>query len=63
MSKQSRYTGVSYLSGRSKPWRARVSIGNSTFSLGYFKSQTEAARMYNDFIKANKLDRSLNLVR
>jgi len=60
MSKKSRYIGVSFSAGRTNPWRSRASINGSTIFLGYFKTQADAARMYNDFIKASELDRPLN---
>lgn len=64
MSKFSKYIGVSFGgSQRKSPWRTRVSIGSETFNLGYFKTQKEAALMYNQFIKANRLDRPLNNIR
>lgn len=64
MSRSSKFTGVSFAgSARKSPWRVRITFSGSTLNLGYFKSEKQAALMYNDFIKANELSRSLNSVR
>lgn len=43
----SSYKGVDWRKGRER-WRARVRTGNKTYFLGYFTSELEAARAYNE---------------
>lgn len=60
----SKFTGVSFAgASRSMPWRSRITISGSTLDLGYFSTQVEAAKAYNDFVLGNSLNRTLNKVR
>lgn len=44
--KTSKFKGVSFVAGRSRPWRATVSVGSKQNFLGYHESEEEAARAY-----------------
>jgi hypothetical protein len=50
---KSKYLGVSPSNRISKPWRAFGKISKKSISIGYFKTQEEAAIAYNNFAKQN----------
>ena len=41
------YRGVREKKGRSKPWEARIQLGENRYHLGHFDNPHDAARMYN----------------
>ena len=44
--------GVSLVEGRSRPWRATISVEGKKRSLGYFTSEEEAGKAYDDAARA-----------
>ena len=44
----SNYKGVSLLEGRSRPWRATISVDRKQHFLGYYAEEDAAARAYDD---------------
>lgn len=50
--KTSKYKGVCWQT-RNQKWRVVKKIGGKQYHVGYFDSETEAARAYDAFVKAN----------
>lgn len=46
--KTSTFKGVSRIEGRSRPWRATVSVNGKQEFLGYYAEEEEAAKAYDD---------------
>ena len=46
----SKYKGVSWHK-KNASWRARISVNNNSIALGYFSSELEAAKAYNEAAK------------
>jgi len=59
--KTSKYNGV-YWHKNSNKWYAQVRVGGKNKYLGYFTDELEAARAFNCYVIANKLNRHLNEV-
>ena len=50
----SRYRGVSW-SKRSKKWRTEISVGGEKVRLGVYDKEVEAAKAYDQYVRASKL--------
>jgi len=61
---KSKYRGVFYNSsyGRIKRWVSSISVKGKKKCIGYFNTEAEAARSFNDFVIANGLPNKLNEV-
>lgn len=46
------FKGVSFAKGRKKPWRAQIRNGDGSKCLGYYASEEEAARAYDNAARA-----------
>lgn len=57
--KTSKYTGV-YFNKRNNKFTAKTSINRKTKHIGYFDSELEAAKAYDDYIIKHKLNRKIN---
>lgn len=57
--KSSKYSGVSYIKSESK-WQAYVMVNQKKISLGRFKIEEEAAKVYNQYIIKHNLNKKLN---
>jgi len=51
----SKYKGVCFKKNEKK-WQARITINLKTIQIGYFNTQEEAAKAYNDYIDQNNLE-------
>ena len=60
--KLSKYYGVGKSSSKRKPiyWRARIKYLGKAITIGYFKTEIEAALAYDDYITANGIPHPLN---
>jgi len=47
----SQYKGVTFSKGLKKPWRAVITADKKNYSLGYYHTEAEAAREYNEKAK------------
>lgn len=59
--KSSMYIGVSKRNSELHPFQAKAKLEDKIFTLGNFKTEIEAAKVYDAFIMKHKLDRKLNL--
>ena len=55
----SRYRGVGWQKANKK-WQVRITVGGKVKSLGYFADEIAAARAYDAFVIAKKLNKPLN---
>jgi group I intron endonuclease len=61
---KSKYFGVNYTSNNNRDyWRVRFRINNKMKSIGYFKTEEEAALAYNNYIIKNNLSKPLNIIK
>ena len=63
--KQSKYYGITFhknLKQKKKPWEVQIWINGRKISLGYYKTELEAAKAYNDYVIEHNLNRSLNKI-
>ncbi len=63
--KSSIFYGVYFHKGldhKKKPWRAQTTLNKKQMCVGYFKTEIEAAKAYNDYVVKHNLDRSLNKI-
>ena len=60
--KTSRYIGVSW-NKKNDMWQVHCYHGNKTHYLGQYFSEENAGNAYNNFVKINKLEKTLNLTR
>lgn len=56
----SSYFGVCKARSKTSPWKGAITINGKGIHLGVFKTETEAAQAYDNFIITNNLDKPLN---
>jgi len=56
----SKFVGVHRSGKKRKPWTAACYWNGKQHHLGYFKTEEEAAQIYDDFVRERALDRRLN---
>lgn len=61
--KYSKFYGISFNKGKEhkkKPWQVGTTFNKKFKRIGYYKTEIEAAKAYNEFVINNKLNRPLN---
>lgn len=56
------YKGVTWHI-RDRKWNAKISVNNKRIHLGYFDTAIECAKAYNEYVIANNLEHTLNIIK
>ena len=55
-----KYKGICHRKNKINPWKAQIKVKGRQIYLGYYLTEIEAAKAYNDYVIKHNLNRSLN---